>query len=203
MKKIDTALIKLIFPRATDLVGVVKGISILYDKYQINTSRRLAQFLAQVHHESAGLTALTENLNYSGDALLRVFPKYFNATSAAASARNPAIIANQVYANRMGNGDTKSGEGFKYRGRGAIQLTGKDNYKAAGASLGVDFVSDPDLVSTFPHALTTAGWFWNSRGLNALADAGDSLGVCKKVNGGTNGLDDRIAQYNRILPLLG
>lgn len=203
MKKIDTALIKLIFPKALDSVGVVKGISILYDKYQINTSKRLAQFLAQVHHESGGLTALSENLNYGAPGLLKNFSKYFNNANVGSYARMPEMIANRVYASRMGNGAEASGDGFKYRGRGAIQLTGKDNYKAAGDALGFDYVSTPDLVSTFPHALTTAGWFWNSRSLNALADAGDSLSVCKKINGGTHGLDDRVAQYNRILPLLG
>ncbi|HEY5631901.1 MAG TPA: glycoside hydrolase family 19 protein [Nitrososphaeraceae archaeon] len=202
MKTINETLVKEIFPKVSDLSGVVKGIQILIDKYQINTPNRLAEFLAQVHHESAGLTILSENLNYSAEGLTKVFGKYFNSTTSVQCARQPEKIANKVYANRMGNGLEASGDGFRYRGRGAIQLTGKDNYKAAGASLGVDLVESPDLVSTFPYALSTAGWFWNSKGLNVLADAQDHLGVCKKVNGGTLGLDDRIAQFNRILPLI-
>lgn len=203
MNTINESLIRTLFPKVTDAAGVVVALAIIAEKYEINTPQRLAQFLAQVTHESAGLTTLTENLNYGAEGLVKTFSKYFKAAEAKNYERKPERIANRVYANRMGNGNEESGEGYRYRGRGAIQLTGKDNYKAATASLGVDFVSSPDLVAKMPHALTTAGWFWNSRSLNALADKSDHIGVCKKINGGLNGLDDRIAQYNRILPKLG
>lgn len=170
------------------------------EKYQIDTPVRIAGFLAQCGHESGGFKFVEENLNYSAPALRSVFGKYFpDDSSAQAFARNPEKIANRVYANRMGNGNEASGDGWKYRGRGIIQITGKDNYVASGNALGVDFVSNPDLASTPEFAALTAGWYWDTRHLNNYADAQDVLGMTKRVNGGTNGLDDRQLRYARLM----
>lgn len=170
------------------------------DKYQIDTPLRIAGFLSQVGYESGGLKLTVENLNYSAQALQAVFGKYFTDDSQAlAYARQPEKIANRVYANRMGNGDEKSGDGFKYRGRGLIQLTGKDNYTAFSNASGVDAVNHPELVE-FPDAASlSAGWFWDTRHLNNYADAQDVLGMTKRVNGGTNGIGDRQQRYKKLI----
>ena len=173
------------------------------EKYQINTKNRIASFLAQTAHESAGYTVLTENLNYSAKGLMGTFKKYFPTEALALQyERKPEKIANKVYADRMGNGDEASGEGFKYRGRGLIQLTGKDNYKACGDALGVDLVDDPDLVATPQYAALSAGWFWDKNHLNKFADANDMTGLTKRINGGTHGLDDRVARTQHAVDVL-
>lgn len=177
-----------------------------FDKFAINTPLRVAHFLAQVMHESNNFKALTENLNYSADGLKKIFPKYFPDNLADSYARQPEKIANRVYANRMGNGDEASGEGFKFRGRGYIQLTGKNNYTSFGKSIGEDLVANPDKVATPEYGVLSAAWFWNSNGLNALADGGATVEVVtkitKRVNGGTIGLDDRKKHFDEVYKLL-
>ena len=173
------------------------------NEFQINTYLREAAFIAQLAHESMELKAWSENLNYSAQALLRVFPKYFK-TSAQANqyARQPEKIANRVYASRMGNGDEASGDGWRYRGRGPIQLTGKDNYRTFGTSLGLDLVGNPDTAATPEVGFRTAGAFWVSRGCNAMADRQDFVGITRAINGGTNGLEDRQKFYTRAKQVL-
>ena len=175
-------------------------------KFQINTPLRLAHFLAQCAHESAGFTAIQENLNYSADGLRKIFGKYFaDDATANAYARQPQKIAARVYASRMGNGDEASAEGWKYHGRGYIQLTGKDNFTAFSKAAGADCVNNPDSVAT-TYALLSAAWFWQTRSLNTSADKGADIAVVteitKKVNGGTIGLDDRAARFAAIYKLL-
>lgn len=171
--------------------------------YQINTPLRQAHFLAQVAHESGGFKFVKENLNYSAKALYAVFRKYFpNLDTANAYARQPEKIANKVYANRLGNGSEASGEGWKYRGRGLIQLTGKSNYNSFSSSAGIDAVANPDLVATPEYALASACWYWKSRNINQYADADDIHMVTKRVNGGTNGLESRqhyLEEFKRLL----
>ncbi len=161
--------------------------------YKINTGIRLSHFFAQILHESGNLHYKEENLNYSAQALRTVFPKYFpNDEVAVAFARKPEKIANKVYSSRMGNGNETSGDGWKFRGRGLIQLTGHDNYKMCGTALGVDLVNNPDLLCQNPAIIvSSACWYWDSRDLNELADKDDVLAITKKINGGTNGLEDR------------
>ena len=175
-------------------------------KFQINTPLRLAHFLAQCGHESAGFKATSENLNYSAKGLMGIFKKYF-PTEALANAyqRNPQKIANKVYANRMLNGDEASGDGYKFRGRGYIQLTGRDNYTQFGKAIGEDIPSNPDVVAT-KYPLLSAAWFWSKNGLNKLADGGSTDAVVttitKRVNGGTIGLADRIKHFKEYYHLL-
>ena len=159
---------------------------------QINTPLRLAHFLAQLAHESGWFKYNKENLNYSANALRKVFRKYFPSQDLAESyARQPEKIANRVYANRMENGSEESGDGWKYRGRGLIQLTGKANYQSYSKDRGIDFVATPDKVAEPRWALDSAAWFWNKRSLNAYADQDDVLTITKRINGGTNGLEHR------------
>ena len=175
-------------------------------KFQINTPLRLAHFLAQCGHESGGFKATSENLNYSAKGLMGIFKKYF-PTEALANAyqRNPQKIANKVYANRMANGDEASGDGYKFRGRGYIQLTGKDNYTRFGNAIGENILSNPDVVSG-KYALLSAAWFWSNNGLNKLADGGATdavvTSITKRVNGGTIGLADRIKHFKEYYHLL-
>jgi putative chitinase len=171
-------------------------------QYQINTKLRLAAFIAQVGHESGRLSAVSENLNYSAAGLQGTWPNRFDATLAAQCARNPQKIANVVYANRMGNGSADSGDGWNYRGRGLIQCTGKSNYSALSQSCGTDCVSNPDAVAQPQLAAMSAGWFWNSKGLNAYADRSDMVSITKRINGGLNGQDDRMALYKIALVVL-
>lgn len=181
----------------------VDPLNTAFEAEQINTKQRVAMFLAQLGVESARFTATKENLNYGVDGLLKTFGKYFGSTSVAAQyARKPQAIASRVYANRMGNGDEASGEGWKYRGRGLIQLTGKENYTKCGQALGVDLVGQPELVETNLYAVLSAAWFWSSKGLNAYADKGDIVGCSKRVNGGTHGLAERQAFYTKGLAVL-
>jgi putative chitinase len=175
-------------------------------KFQINTPLRLAHFLAQCGHESGGFRATQENLNYSAKGLNGIFRKYFPSEAAAASyARNPQKIANKVYASRMGNGNEASGEGFKFRGRGYIQLTGKENYTAFGKAINEDILSNPDKVAS-TYALLSAAWFFSKNGLHRMADEGATDAVVtkitKRVNGGTIGLADRIKHFKEYYHLL-
>ncbi len=167
-------------------------------KYNINSPLRLSHFLSQAAHESNNFKAIRENLNYSAEGLLKIFPKYFSKDTAMACARQPEKIANIVYSNRMGNGDRLSGDGWKFRGRGFIQLTGKINYQFFGSYIGVNLIDNPDFVAT-KYPLTSAAWFFEKRGLWKICDEGDSVDVIKKVtklvNGGFNGLQDRINKF--------
>jgi putative chitinase len=163
-------------------------------KFKIDTDRKQAAFLGQCGHECGNFKIFEENLNYKAATLMKLWPKRFPTLEIANQyAGNPKKIANMVYANRMGNRDEASGDGYRFRGRGAIQLTGHSGYYHAGQALGVDFVSNPDLVATPLYALMTAGWFWSTHGCNELADAMNWVGLTKRINGGTIGLDDRVA----------
>jgi putative chitinase len=175
-------------------------------KFQINTPLRLAHFLAQCGHESGGFRATQENLNYSAKGLNGIFRKYFPTEAAAvAYARQPQKIASKVYANRMGNGSEASGEGYKFRGRGYIQLTGKENYTAFGKSICEDMTANPDVVAS-KYALLSAAWFFSKNGLHKMADEGASdlvvTKITKRVNGGTIGLPDRIKHFKEYYHLL-
>jgi len=185
--------------------SVISQIPDTAQKFQINTPLRLAHFLAQCGHESGGFKATQENLNYSADGLKRIFPKYFPGNLAESYARQPQKIAARVYGGRMGNGVESTGEGFKFRGRGYIQLTGKDNYTAFGKAINEDVLSNPDLVST-KYALLSAAWFFSRNGLHKMADEGSTDAVVTKitrrVNGGTIGLADRIKHFKEYYELL-
>ena len=174
-------------------------------KFGITTNLRLAHFLAQCALESMNFTAVVENLNYSAQRLLQVFPKYFKNVDVNAYARNPQKIGSRVYANRMGNGDEASGDGFKYRGRGYIQLTGKNNYQSFTNHIGEDCVANPDLVAT-KYPLASAGFFFDSNNIWAVCDQGASdavvTSVTKKVNGGTHGLAERIQNFKIFMNAL-
>jgi putative chitinase len=173
------------------------------DRFDISTPERQACFLGQCAHESGGFSALQENLNYKQEGLCKVWPKRFpTIEDAEPYHKQPQKIANKVYASRMGNGDEGSGEGWKYRGRGLIQLTGKDNYRACGEALGVDLLENPDLVATPQYAALSAGWFWDKNHLNTYADKNDMQGLTKKINGGTHGIEDRIARTQLALDTL-
>jgi putative chitinase len=167
----------------------------------IESPSRIAGFLAQTSHESGKYKFLTENLNYSDKGLLKTFPKYFNESNVMEYARKPETIANRVYANRMGNGDEASGDGWRYCGRGLIQLTGKNNYQAFANSEQMNIEEVPDYLITYVGAVRSALWFWNKNNLNDTADAGDLLMMTKKINGGTHGLAERTAEYKRILEI--
>jgi putative chitinase len=171
--------------------------------YEINTVPRVAAFIAQCAHESGGFKALKENLNYRAVTLRKVFPKYFPTDELAAQyAQQPEKIANRVYGNRMGNGDEASGDGFRYCGRGLIQLTGKNNYSAFAESIETPVEELPEYLSTFEGAIQSACWFWETNNLNQWADKGDILTLTKRINGGTIGLDDRIKHFNHAIHVL-
>jgi putative chitinase len=185
------------------VIGQIPGVM---DKFQINTPLRLAHFLAQCGHESGGFKHTNENLNYSADGLKKIFPKYFAQAGLAESyARQPEKIASRVYGGRMGNGDESTKEGFKFRGRGYIQLTGKSNYTEFDKFVDDDILGNPDLVAT-KYPLLSAAWFFHKNGLNAISDKGadDSTvtSVTKRVNGGTIGLPDRIKHFKEYYSLL-
>jgi putative chitinase len=174
-------------------------------KYDINTPNRIAGFFAQCGHESMNFTALSENLNYRAETLEKLFSKYFSKAgrNAADYAKQPEKIANVIYANRMGNGDTASGDGFKFRGRGVIQLTGRDNYTSFGMSIGLMATDVIDYVQTKKGALESACWYWSSRKINLACDENDIVKMTKLVNGGTIGLEDRRKHYEQALAVLG
>lgn len=175
------------------------------DKYKISNPLRLAHFMSQIAHESGNFKFVVENLNYSKDSLVRVFPKYFNATNVDGYVRNPEKIGSKVYGGRMGNGNEASKEGFFFRGRGYIQLTGKDNYAAFSKFIGEDCVANPDLVAT-KYPMDSAIWFFDKNKLWDICDKGNTPDVVtlvtKRVNGGTNGLADRLSKFNTFIALL-
>ena len=173
-------------------------------EYEITTPQRVAAFLAQCAHESGGFVFLKENLNYKAASLRRVFPKYFPDDAIAAQyAGKGEMIANRVYANRMGNGDEASGDGFRYCGRGLIQLTGKNNYTFFAGSLDIPVEEASEYLQTFEGAVQSACFFWEQNKLNQWADAGDILTLTKRINGGTIGLEDRVKHYNHALHIFG
>lgn len=175
----------------------------LLPDYEINTVPRVAAFLAQCAHESGEFRILKENLNYKAESLRKVFPKYFpNDALAQQYAHNQEAIANRVYGNRMGNGDEASGDGFRYCGRGLIQLTGKDNYTAFAESLEIPVEDVPEYLGTFEGAVQSACWFWETNDLNKWADKNDITTLTKKINGGTIGLDDRKKHYQHAISVL-
>lgn len=173
------------------------------DAHQINTPPRAAAFLAQVGVESARLTAVVENLNYSAEGLLATFPKYFTEAEAQLYARRPPAIANRVYAGRYGNGDEASGDGWRYRGRGLMQITFHDNYQLCGVALGLPLVQQPDLLAVPANAAASAAWWWTTHGLNALADAGQFQQITRVINGGLNGYSQRLYLYGAVKKALG
>jgi len=168
--------------------------------YEINTVERVSAFIAQCAHESGGFKRLKENLNYKWESLRKVFPKYFPTDELAQEyAHKPEQIANRVYGGRMGNGDESSGDGFRYCGRGLIQLTGKNNYTKFAESIGMAVEDVPALLETFDGAVKSACWFWHTNNLNQYADTGDILTMTKRINGGTIGLEDRQKHYAHAL----
>ncbi len=194
--KINSQIVRGIMPNAPEDVNsaLVKTFNEWSDSFGIDTKMKAAHFLAQIAHESGELRHMEENLNYSEDALLRVFPKYFTRQTAAKYARHPSMIASRVYANRMGNGNEASGDGWMFRGRGAIMITGRSNYKAYAASdfcVG-DLMSHPEWLAKSPGCFKSAMWFWWKNGLNELAERDDVEAVTRRINGGTNGLAQRM-----------
>jgi putative chitinase len=177
----------------------------IFPKYGIDTANRIAGFCAQCGHESLNFTVLEENLNYKAETLEKLFSKYFSKAgrNAADYAKQPEKIANVIYASRMGNGDTASGEGYKFRGRGIIQLTGKDNYTKFGTSINKNIDDTVAYVTTLDGALESACWYWATRKLNEACDANDITKMTKLVNGGTIGLEDRKKHYEHNLAVLG
>jgi len=172
------------------------------DQYQINTAQRVAAFLSQIGVESASLTAVVENLNYSAQGLLATWPTRFTEQTAAQYARQPQAIANYVYAGRNGNGPTASGDGWAFRGRGLIQITGRANYAAAGAALGIDAVDNPDLLAQPANAAMSAAWYFSTHGCNALADTGNTQAITRAINGGLTGYPQRLQLYGAALKAL-
>jgi len=176
------------------------------DRYSINNVNRQSAFLGQCMHESNSFKVLQENLHYSANGLKAVWGSRFPTDEIANKyANHPDMIANKVYANRMGNGDEESGDGWKYRGRGIIQCTGKDLYKTLSNALNIDLISDPDMLLEMPYASMSAGWFWNKKGLNDLADQNNyeaTKEMTKRINGGFNGLDDRILKIEQAKKVL-
>lgn len=186
-------------------IQVVNELESVMREFDISNPFRLAHFLAQTAHESGNFKHVRENLNYSAEGLLRTFPKYFDKTTAPLYARKPEMIANVVYESRMGNGNRNTGDGWRYRGRGYLQLTGRTNYKSFGDFIGVDLTKDPDLVAT-KYALTSAGWFFEMRKLWKICDQGVGdeviVRVSKLINGGTIGLADRRSKTKVFTDLL-
>jgi putative chitinase len=177
-------------------------LQVTFDKYEINTPRRQSAFLGQCAHESGNFKTLQENLNYSAEGLMKTWPSRFpNLEYASQYARQPAKIAGKVYNGRLGN--TSEEEASKYLGRGLIQLTGKENYERCGLAIGVDLLSNPTLLLDPRYAAMSAGWFWNKKGLNELADQQEHGQITKRINGGTIGLDDRIAKTTKAAQALG
>lgn len=194
-----------LIPKVKNLTEWHESLNEVLPQYDITDIARAAAFIAQCSHESAGFTALSENLNYSADGLRKIFSKYFPTQELAqAYHRQPERIANKVYANRMGNGDEASGEGWRYRGRGLIQLTGKSNYTRCSEFLFQDhtLLEQPDCLTQPYYALHSACWFWTANKLNELADAQDMRMLTKRINGGFIGLEDRVKHYNHALEVL-
>jgi putative chitinase len=207
MMELTKEQLKQILPKNPYLDHWFDALSQLLPDYEINTPQRMAAFLAQCAHESGEFTALKENLNYKAATLRKIFPKYFPtdeiANQYASMPNKQQAIANKVYASRMGNGDEASGDGYRYCGRGLIQLTGKDNYSWFAASLNISVEEAAQYLETFEGAAQSACWFWETNNLNQWADKGDILTLTKRINGGTIGLEDRIKHYEHALHIFG
>jgi putative chitinase len=172
--------------------------------YEINTPERVAAFLAQCAHESGGFKFLRENLNYRAESLMKTFPRHFKSLDEAKRyERKPEMIANKVYANRMGNGDEASGDGWRYLGRGLIQLTGKNNYTLFAAAIDTPLEEIPEYLQTFEGAIQSACWFWEQNNINQWADKKDVVTMSKRINGGTIGMEDRVMKFNKALKMFG
>jgi putative chitinase len=196
--------VKSLFPKHKDPSGLTDALNVVLPKYDITGTERVACFLAQCGHESAGFTVFIENLNYSAEGLCKVWPKRFTAATAGVYNRNPEKIANKVYCDRMGNGSEASGEGWKYRGRGAIQLTGKDNYTKFSKSCGKSLDETVAYCETLEGAIASGAFFWKENRLNErFVDKKDFVGLTKAINGGTTGLTDRQHHYDAAKKLLG
>jgi putative chitinase len=196
MYEITTADLAAILPNNKHIDEWKAALDKILPKYEINTKLRVAAFIAQCSHESGQFTVLHENLNYRAETLVEVFPKYFPTLAVANQyAKQPEKIANKVYGGRMGNGPEATGEGFKFCGRGLIQLTGKANYCSMAKDLGVDTDHLCEYLCSFEGALESACWFWDKHELNTFADKKDMLTITKVINGGTNGLEERNANY--------
>jgi putative chitinase len=173
------------------------------ERFEISTDLRLAMFLAQTYHESSGYTRWEENLNYSAKRLMQVWPSRFPSLAKAQQyAHNPEKLANSVYANRLGNGGPVSGDGWRYRGRGPIQITGRANYTECSRGIGHDVVTEPALLAQAECGFLSAGWFWQSRGLNEIADSEDVRAATRRINGGYTGLSEREKLYRRARTVL-
>jgi len=181
----------------------VDALNETFARFNINTPNQQAAFIGQCSHECGNFKVLKENLNYRAATLMKLWPKRFPTLEIANQyAGQPKRIANMVYANRMGNRDEASGDGFRFSGKGCIQLTGHANYFHASKAIGVDFVMEPDLVATPKYAALTAGWFWDTHDCNRLAANADWVGLTKKINGGTIGLEDRVKHITQALAVL-
>jgi putative chitinase len=196
--------LKEILPSIPYLDEWYDALSKVLPEYDITTPQRVAAFIAQCAHESGGFKALKENLNYQAASLCRVWPRLFPTMEIANQyAHKPEMIANRAYGNRMGNGDEASGDGYRYCGRGLIQLTGKDNYTAFAESIETPIEELPEYLSTFEGAVQSAAYFWSENNLNQYADSGDILTMTKRINGGTLGIEDRKKHYAHALHVLG
>ena len=199
--------LKQMLPRNPYVADWYEALSKLLPDYDINTPRRIAAFVAQCAHESGGFMVLKENLNYKPATLRKIFPKYFPTDAIAndyASRLNKQMhIANKAYASRMGNGDESSGDGWRFCGRGLIQLTGRNNYQAFADSLEMNINDVPEYLATFEGAAQSACWFWETNNLNKWADSGDIKELTRRINGGYIGLEDRIKHYNHALHIMG
>jgi putative chitinase len=208
---VSADLIRAVCPRCVSPQQWADALNLALERYEITTKARVSSFLAQTAFESSQFNRLIENLSYkTPQRLMSVWPKRFpTEASAMPYVGNEEKLANFVYANRLGNGDADSGDGFRYRGRGIIQMTGRTNYEVAGMELGLDLIADPDLLLQLPHAAMSATWFWRNHGLNALADdetddsdLEDFTEITKRINGGTVGLKDRLAMLNQVETML-
>ena len=203
---IDAVVIKSIAPQASGSIvdGVAASMGKVVDHADLTTDLRLAHFLGQLAHESAGFSSVEENLNYRAARIRQVWPKRFSSVAVAQPyASNPEKLANRVYANRMGNGPESSGDGWMYRGRGLIMTTGREAYEKLSERMGVDFIANPDLLRAFPYAILSAAEFWKSRNLNPFADRDDVVTITKRINGGTIGLAERKTYLARAKRAIG
>jgi len=199
---VTAAQLKALMPLTTRAEEFAGPLNAAMFHVEINTPLREAMFLAQIAHESGEIRHLVENLNYSAAGLKKTFGKYFTAQTAATYERQPERIANRVYAGRLGNGDEASGDGWRYRGRGLIQLTGRKNYADCAKVLNIDLVASPAMLEMAEFAAQSAAWFWRERQLNKLADDGDLEAVTRKINGGLNGFDARQVYYAHARAIL-
>jgi putative chitinase len=199
--------LKQMLPKNPYVADWHEALSQLLPDYDINTPQRIAAFVAQCAHESGNFMVLKENLNYRAATLRKIFPKYFPndaiANDYATRLNKQAAIANRAYGNRMGNGDESSGDGWRFCGRGLIQLTGRNNYQAFADSLEMNINDVPEYLGTFEGAAQSACWFWETNNLNRFADKGDIKGLTRAINGGFIGLEDRVKHYNHALHVMG